>query len=244
MNNDCILCIFTMLGPKDIVICSLVCKRFNTIAKNNLLWKQLFNEKFYNICISEHDFYDNYKKYNTLNNFLIKNSKMNVNINSCFLSICYKNIQSIPQELGLLTKLQELWLIYNRLQSIPIEIGKLKMLRILHLFGNKLQTIPKEIGQLKMLQILSLHHNCLQSIPKELGQLPVLYTLFLSNNKLKTIPKELGQLTMLGSLELHCNQLQSIPKELGQLPKLRHFRLDTNLKNLINMDNGLKITYM
>ena len=46
MNNDCVLCIFTMLGPKDIVNCLLVCKRFYMVAKNNLLWKLFFNKSF------------------------------------------------------------------------------------------------------------------------------------------------------------------------------------------------------
>ena len=45
MNNDCIFCIFTMLSVSDIVNCLYVCKRFYTIAKNNLLWKQLFKDK-------------------------------------------------------------------------------------------------------------------------------------------------------------------------------------------------------
>ena len=81
MNNDCVFCIFTMLNVSDIVNCLFVCKRFYTIAKNNLLWKQLFKVKFYNVCIRWKYFYDNYKKYSILNNFLIKNSKVNVNMN-------------------------------------------------------------------------------------------------------------------------------------------------------------------
>ena len=62
-----------MLGVSDIVNCMYVCKRFYTIGKNNLLWKQLFKVKFYNVRINENDFWNNYKKYSILNNFLLKN---------------------------------------------------------------------------------------------------------------------------------------------------------------------------
>ena len=57
MNNDCVFCIFTMLGVVDIVNCLYVCKRFYAISKNNLLWKQLFKIKFYNVCVEGNDFW-------------------------------------------------------------------------------------------------------------------------------------------------------------------------------------------
>ena len=151
MNNDCVFCIFVMLNVSDIVNCLYVCKRFYTIAKNNLLWKQLFKVKFYNVYTIENNFYDSFKKYSILNNFLVKNSKINVNMT-----------------------IVELYLSYNQLQSIPKELGQLSMLRTLYLQNNQLQSIPKEIGQLAMLQTLSPSYNLLQSIPKELGQLTML----------------------------------------------------------------------
>src|SRR5271156_2150710 len=141
MNNDCVFCIFAMLNVSDIVNCLYVCKRFYTIAKSNLLWKQLFKVKFYNVYTIENNFYGSFKKYSILNNFLVKNSKINVNMT-----------------------IVELYLSYNKLQSIPKEIGKLAMLQTLYLDNNQLQSIPKELGQLSMLRILSLDNNRLQSI--------------------------------------------------------------------------------
>ena len=128
MNDDCVFCIFTMLGASDIVNCLCVCKRLYTIGKNNLLWKQLFRIKFYNVCVDGNDFYDNYKKYSILNNFLIKNSNVNVNMN-----------------------IAELRFITSKIHSMPKELGQLTMLQILSLSNNQLQTIPKELGQLTML---------------------------------------------------------------------------------------------
>ena len=100
MNNDCVFCIFAMLNVSDIVNCLYVCKRFYTIAKNNLLWKQLFKVKFYNVCIDGNNFENNYKKYSILNNFLIKNSKVNVNMNITKIYLEYGNLRSIPKEIG------------------------------------------------------------------------------------------------------------------------------------------------
>ena len=141
MNNDCVFCIFAMLNVSDIVNCLYVCKRFYTIAKNNLLWKQLFKVKFYNVYTIENNFYDSFKKYSILNNFLVKNSKINVNMTIVELYLYDNQLQSIPKEIGLLTMLQTLALSDNRLLSIPKEIGQLVMLQTLYLDNNLKNTI-------------------------------------------------------------------------------------------------------
>ena len=180
MNNDCVFCIFAMLNVSDIVNCLYVCKRFYTIAKNNLLWKQLFKVKFYNVYTIENNFYDSFKKYSILNNFLVKNSKINVNMTIVELYLSYNQLQSIPKELGQLASLQKLYLCNNQLQTIPKELGQLARLQRLYLSNNQLHIIPKELGQLASLQELYLDNNQLQSIPKELGQLSMLQELSLS----------------------------------------------------------------
>ena len=76
MNNDCIYHIFTKLDVNDIINCSLVSKRFYKISNIEMLWYLLFKGKFYNVkctIINEKKFYDNFKKYSILNNFLLKN---------------------------------------------------------------------------------------------------------------------------------------------------------------------------
>ena len=234
MNNDCIYHVFTMLNVNDLVNCLLVSKRFNKIAKYERLWYLLFKEKFYN-CVINKNFYENYKKYNILNNFLLQNNEVSVNVIIRELSI--------PKELGQLTMLQTLTLNNNQLRSIPKEIGLLTMLKILYLDNNQLQSIPKEIRQLTKLQTLSLQNNQLQSMPKEIGQLTMLQTLHLHNNQLKSIPKEIGQLTMLRRLYLDNNQLKSIPKEIRLLTMLQILYLDINLKNTIFVNNGTEIFY-
>src|ERR1700678_2559566 len=113
MNNDCVFCIFAMLNVSDIVNCLYVCKRFYAIAKNNLLWKQLFKVMFYNVRVDGNDFEDSYKKYSILNNFLIKNSNVNVNMDITKIYLENGNLQSIPKEIVQLTTLQKLYLHNN-----------------------------------------------------------------------------------------------------------------------------------
>ena len=79
MNNDCIYYIFTKLPVKDIISCSQVSKQFNKISQTNLIWLQLFKKKFYNVASTSKDFYNNYKTYTILDEFLLKSKKVNVN---------------------------------------------------------------------------------------------------------------------------------------------------------------------
>src|ERR1700679_981245 len=191
MNNDCIYHIFTKLDVNDIINCSLVSKRFYKISNIEILWYLLFKKKFYNVkctVINGRKFYGNFKKYSILNNFLLKNGQGNVNIITRNLIIIFKQLQTIPKELGQLASLQILYLYNNQLQSIPKELGQLASLQMFNLHGNKLQSIPKELGQLAILQMFYLHGNKLQSIPKELGQLAMLHK-FILDNKLKNLIK-------------------------------------------------------
>ena len=198
MNNDCIYNIFIKLNVNDIINCALVCKRFYNIGKTEMVWYLLFKENFYNVkCTNENNkkFYDNYKKYSILNNFLLKNNRDSVNIIIRVLDVSYRRLQIVPKELGQMDSLQILYLDNNQLQTIPKELGQLASLQELYFYNNQLQFIPKRIWPIKpILQRLYLPNNQLHTIPKELGQLSSLQILYLNNNQLQTIPKELGQL--------------------------------------------------
>src|ERR1700678_3815821 len=151
MNNDCIYHIFTKLNVNDIINCLFVNKRFYNIGKTEMLWYLLFKENFYNVkCTNENNkkFYDNYKKYSILNNFLLKNNRDSVNIIIRVLNVRCKQLQTVPKELGQLASLQTLYLDNNQLQTIPKELGQLASLQTLYLYRNRLQTVPKELGQL------------------------------------------------------------------------------------------------
>ncbi|KAL7197956.1 hypothetical protein ACSBR2_020474 [Camellia fascicularis] len=92
---------------------------------------------------------------------------------------------SIPQQIGLLSSLNELSLYTKNLTgSIPSLIGNLNNLTIMYLYDNRLSgSIPQEIGMLKSLVDLELSRNNLTgSIPTSIGNLGNLTTLYLYDN--------------------------------------------------------------
>ncbi|MHA1386077.1 MAG: leucine-rich repeat domain-containing protein, partial [Candidatus Helarchaeota archaeon] len=72
----------------------------------------------------------------------------------------------------------------NQLTTLPESIGNLKSLKELYLEGNELTTLPESIGNLKSLKELYLRNNKLTALPESLGGLDNLKTLYLAGNPL------------------------------------------------------------
>ncbi|KAL6329645.1 hypothetical protein AAG906_026370 [Vitis piasezkii] len=140
---------------------------------------------------------------------------------------------SIPQEIGLLTSLNDLVLEGNSLTGpIPHSIGKLRNLTTLHLSGNELSgSIPQEIGWLRLLDNLRLSFNNLNgSIPTSIGNLSSLTIFFLDHNELSgAIPLEMNNITHLNSLQLSENNfIGQLPQEICLGSVLERFTADGN----------------
>ncbi len=118
-----------------------------------------------------------------------------------------------------LLQLKTLDLHYRQLKSIPSEIGYLSNLENLVLYANQLTTLPSEIGQLTNLRELSVNKNQLTELPKELAKLSKLTLLDASSNNLSTVRSEIGHLSHLQSLNLSANKLDNLPVELCNLEK-------------------------
>ena len=139
----------------------------------------------------------------------------------------------LPQELGDLTELVELWLVSRSLAGpIPSSLTNLNRLGVLVLAsGGFSGPLPADVGKLTDLRVLDLGRNQLTGpIPPQLGNLTVLADLRLNGNQLDgPIPPELGNLTQLVFLSLENNQLSgSIPPSLGQLTNLCDLDLSFN----------------
>jgi hypothetical protein len=107
--------------------------------------------------------------------------------------------------------------------TIPTEIGLLTRLSLIWLRENQVSgTIPSTLGNLKQLVHLSMHKNQLSgTIPSTLGHLTGLTYLSLFNNThlTGTVPSTLGRLTRLTYLSLSKNQLSgNIPSILCSIP--------------------------
>jgi hypothetical protein len=142
-------------------------------------------------------------------------------------------IGTIPNSIGSLTDLQQLWLFGNQLNGpVPASIGNLTNLQSLILSNNQLNSfIPASIGQLTNLQQLWLFGNQLSGpIPTSIGNLTNLQQLILNNNQLGgLIPASIGNLTDLQLLYLNDNQLSGpIPISIGNLTNLQILLLNNN----------------
>ena len=140
---------------------------------------------------------------------------------------------SIPPELGNLTRLEVLALYGNELTgTIPPELGKLTKVRDFALSGNKLEgPIPPELGGLVSVDTLYLSFNELTGpIPATLGNLAALEHLALFSNKLSgPLPAEFGKLKKLKSMWLGGNQIEGpLPPELGDMSSLEDLSLGEN----------------
>lgn len=219
MDEDCLFCVFELLNANDIQTISLVCKQFNMIANDELVWKSAFTRKFpYEIHIQA-NYKLNYMDHNVLNNFLLQ--KVDKDIHSMrhdqhfsITHVFFPSIPTIPTQIRLLTQLQTLDLQHVQLESLPKEIGLLTRLQSLQLYGNRLKSVPTEIGLLIQLETLYLNHNQLKSIPTEIGLLTNLQALSLHNNQLKSIPQEIGQLTQLHQLYLNYILIDYVPSNI------------------------------
>jgi Leucine-rich repeat (LRR) protein len=74
------------------------------------------------------------------------------------LQITSYELNTMPEEITQLTKLQELNLRDNQLSELPDSIGQLTNLQELDLSNNQISSLPEEITQLTKLQKLYLGH--------------------------------------------------------------------------------------
>ncbi len=149
---------------------------------------------------------------------------------------------SIPPEIGNLTKLQELHLSRLGLTgSIPPEIGNLVSLKHLDLKSNNHNgEIPDELANLSNLETFHLGSNHLTgSIPAWIGNFYNLTQLTLDDNKLTgTIPAEIGALASLHYLTTDQNSLSGCFD-----PNLLNLSLNGNHNYFISNGNNFDASW-
>uniref|UniRef100_A0A672LJ22 Leucine-rich repeat protein SHOC-2 n=1 Tax=Sinocyclocheilus grahami TaxID=75366 RepID=A0A672LJ22_SINGR len=118
------------------------------------------------------------------------------------------------------TDLTKLLLSSNKLQSLSEDVKLLSALVVLDIHDNQLSSLPDSIGDLEQLQKLILSLNKLTELPSGLWRLTNLRYLVLTSNKLLTF-QHLANLTNLVKLNLSCNKLKSLPPAISQMKNLR-----------------------
>lgn len=211
MNDDCLSCIFNHLTLQQIYSASLVSKQFNCISNNELIWKQLFDERFYEITI-HNNYKSKYKQFDHLDKFIINKGGLGVNYEytSEQFALNYIDLKSVPSEIGLLTNLLSLDLSCNDLKHLPDEIGLLTNLHELRAHNNRLKSLLPDIKNLEKLKILLLGFNNIKQVPDEIGYLTNLKRLELGGNPLEYISPSINKLINLRDITIepkHCNLL-------------------------------------
>jgi hypothetical protein len=129
---------------------------------------------------------------------------------------CLESLETLPEEIGNLSKLKEL-IIDNgngcsMSVSLPRSIGKLQSLRVLRLYGaiesteQRKISLPDTIAELRQLEVLDLGRNGLAAVPPSIAALSNLKTLRLEYNALKTVPAFVGEFKNLKELSLDANE--------------------------------------
>src|SRR5665647_14644 len=116
------------------------------------------------------------------------------------LNLSYSKLTTLPDSIGQLSQLRELYVAGNQLTTLPDSIGQLTQLRELYVGYNQLTTLPDSIGQLAQLQVLYVEHNQLTTLPDSIGQLAQLQVLCIYNNELTSLPDSIEQLSQLQTL--------------------------------------------
>jgi len=161
---------------------------------------------------------------------------------------------TLPAEIGLLTKLEQL-VITTGDQAVAAEARKNKQALLESKFGFSLE--DAENRQDEMVNDTSTSDNSTSAgdsdlisgiMPSEIGLLVALQTLQVTNQALGgTIPLEVGNLPSLVHFDVSNNQFyDTLPRQLGSLSLLKELNLGSNMfqakmkKGMFNQENGMK----
>ncbi|TFF87807.1 MAG: DUF4062 domain-containing protein, partial [Promethearchaeota archaeon] len=106
-----------------------------------------------------------------------------------FLTLACNELNSLPEDFGVLENLKSLELSDNNLKNLPESLGQLKNLESLNLNKNKLIFLPNNFNNLQNLKSLKLQHNHLNSFPTSILELKNLERLYLKGNPIRYLPK-------------------------------------------------------
>ncbi|HSH05628.1 MAG TPA: leucine-rich repeat domain-containing protein [Anaerolineae bacterium] len=146
-----------------------------------------------------------------------------------FFRIANNQIEGeVPTQLCALTQLEILWLHQNQITTLPDCIGQLINLIELYAYQNQIIAIPTSIGGLENLEILWLANNQITSIPTTIIGAIKLRELNLNFNRIEEAPIEIASLNdHLTMLRLRGNQLLTIDPAFCAM-SLQYFDLAYN----------------
>ncbi|KAF0690714.1 Aste57867_17909 [Aphanomyces stellatus] len=146
----------------------------------------------------------------------------------CILDLGQNQLERLPDEIGSITTLKELWVSNNLLTEIPEAVLRLPLLSIVHLSNNRITHVPAAIGQAAALQVLSLDNNLIEDVPDDIGRCHDLVELNIRGNKVQVLPSSLGDCINLTTLAVNSNELKVLPESLGKCRQLTFLHANGN----------------
>ncbi|KAK8748568.1 hypothetical protein OTU49_015861 [Cherax quadricarinatus] len=140
-------------------------------------------------------------------------------------------IDTVPEEISKLQKLEHLSLKGNNLEKLYGAITALPCLRSLNVRRNKLKKsgIPSDLFEMDDLTTLDFSHNSLSEIPEGLEEAKSLLVLNLSDNYIEEIPAQVFvNCTDLLYLNVGDNRLETFPPQIRRLVHLQTLVLNNN----------------
>lgn len=174
------------------------------------------------------------------------------------LSVESCELETIPDDINILTNLTSLNVSNNRMEDGSLNIAALTRLTRLDLSKNWfdelpdlstltslkslecsgytvdesetrfLYNIPASIGNLTQLEYFDIAIQRVRSLPDEIYNLRNLRTLNINDNKIESLSEAIGQLTMLSDLFVSYNRLTCLPDSITNLEQLRRFGANNN----------------
>lgn len=127
---------------------------------------------------------------------------------------------SLPEEVFLLTNLQELTAARCKMNVLNQNIGKLTHLEYLNVMGNHLVRLPETIGNLVNLKTLVICRNLIEALPESIGNLKKLTYIDAWENPLYVFPESITELQNtlktidLRQIDLHNDELDKMEAQL------------------------------
>jgi len=159
-------------------------------------------------------------------------------------------LTKLPDEIGNLTKLEQLFIANGKLEKIPASVSNLVSCTDVEIYNcPKMTEFPIEIAQMPNLITLNLANNRQWSADEALKGLKALATgpskekiqiLYFNENNLKIIPKEITNMKKLGLMNFSSNQISEIETAWGKEIKPVQLHLDNNqLSEFPKNDDGV-----
>lgn len=157
-----------------------------------------------------------------------------INNRLTYLNLYSSGIDTIPNSINELSKLQFLYLSANPISYIPESISELDRLERFYIHTCQIQEIPESIGELTRLKKIWIYNNQLTSLPESFGNLEDLEQLKIANNNITVLPESFGNLSKIEELDILNNNLESLPVNFENLTNLNYLNLfNNNLQDFI-----------